>query len=42
MGTGNRAHVLAGIMISVFPILVVFLLAQRWIIQGTAITGLKG
>jgi multiple sugar transport system permease protein len=42
MGTGNRAHVLAGIMISVFPILVIFLLAQRWIIKGTAITGLKG
>jgi len=42
MGMGNRAHVLAGIMISVFPILVVFLLAQRWIIKGTAITGLKG
>ena len=42
MGTGNRAHVLAGIMISVFPILLVFLSAQRWIIQGTAVTGLKG
>ena len=42
MGTGNRAHVLAGIMISILPILVVFLLAQRWIIKGTAITGLKG
>ena len=42
MGTGNRAHVLAGIMISVLPILIVFLLAQRWIIKGTAITGLKG
>lgn len=42
MGTGNRAHVLAGIMISIFPILVFFLTAQRWIIKGTAITGLKG
>lgn len=42
MGTGNRAHVLAGIMISIFPILVVFLVAQRWIIKGTAVTGLKG
>jgi len=42
MGMGNRAHVLAGIMISILPILIVFLLAQRWIIKGTAITGLKG
>ena len=41
MGTGNRAHVLAGIMISIFPILVFFLLAQRFVIKGIAITGLK-
>lgn len=41
MGTGNRAHVLAGIMISIFPVLLVFLLAQRWVIRGIAVTGLK-
>ena len=42
MGTGNQSEVLAGIMISIFPILVVFLIAQRWIVQGAAITGMKG
>jgi multiple sugar transport system permease protein len=42
MGTGNRAQVLAGIMISVAPVLLFFLLAQRYIIQGIAVTGLKG
>ena len=42
MGTGNQSEVLAGIMISVFPILVFFLFAQRWIVQGAAITGMKG
>lgn len=42
MGTGNRAHVLAGIMISVAPVLAFFLFAQRYIIQGIAVTGLKG
>jgi len=42
MGTGNRAQVLAGIMISVAPVLIFFLLAQRYIIQGIAISGLKG
>jgi multiple sugar transport system permease protein len=42
MGTGNRAEILAGIMISVAPVLIFFLLAQRYIIQGIAITGLKG
>jgi len=42
MGSGNQSEVLAGIMISIFPILVVFLFAQRWIVQGAAITGMKG
>ena len=42
MGTGNRAHVLAGVMISIFPVLIFFLLAQRFVIRGIAMTGLKG
>ena len=42
MGSGNQSEVLAGIMISIFPIMVVFLLAQRWIVEGAAITGMKG
>jgi multiple sugar transport system permease protein len=42
MGTGNRAHVLAGVMISIFPTLLFFLLAQRFVIRGIALTGLKG
>ena len=42
MGSGNQSEVLAGIMISIFPILVVFLIAPRWIVQGAAITGMKG
>ena len=29
-------------MISIFPILAFFLLAQRWIVQGAALTGIKG
>lgn len=41
MGTGNQSEVLAGIMISILPILLIFLLAQRWIVQGAAISGLK-
>lgn len=42
MGSGNQSEVLAGIMISIFPILAFFLLAQRWIVQGAALTGIKG
>ncbi len=42
MGTGNRSQVLAGVMISIFPVLLFFLLAQRFVIRGIAVTGLKG
>ncbi len=42
MGMGNRAEVLAGIMISIFPVLLFFLVAQRFVIRGIALTGLKG
>lgn len=42
MGTGSRAHVLAGIFLSILPVLIFFLLAQRFVIRGIAVTGLKG
>ncbi|MCS7220317.1 MAG: carbohydrate ABC transporter permease [Anaerolineae bacterium] len=42
MGMGNRSHVLAGIMMSIVPVLIFFLLAQRFVIRGIALTGLKG
>lgn len=42
MGTGNRAHVLAAVMMSIFPTLLFFLVAQRFVIRGIALTGLKG
>jgi len=42
MGQGNRAHVLAAVMIGIFPVLALFLAAQRYVIQGIAVTGLKG
>lgn len=42
MGTGNRAHVLAAVMISILPVLLFFLTAQRFVIRGIAVTGLKG
>ena len=42
MGSGNRAHVLAAVMISLTPALIIFLVGQRFIIRGVAITGMKG
>jgi multiple sugar transport system permease protein len=41
MGQGNRAHVLAAVMIGVLPVLAFFLVGQRYVIQGIAVTGLK-
>jgi len=42
MGEGSLAHVLAAITMSILPALGVYLSAQRFIIQGIALTGLKG
>jgi multiple sugar transport system permease protein len=42
MGMGNRAHVLAGVMLSILPVLLFFLFAQKFVIQGIALTGIKG
>jgi multiple sugar transport system permease protein len=42
MGEGSRAHVLAAIMMSAVPVLALYLFAQRFVLQGIALTGLKG
>jgi multiple sugar transport system permease protein len=42
MGSGSRAEVLASIMLSILPVLIVFLFAQRYVLQGIALTGMKG
>jgi multiple sugar transport system permease protein len=38
----NPAHVLAAIMLSILPVLIVFLFSQRYVLSGIALTGLKG
>jgi multiple sugar transport system permease protein len=42
MGTGSVSVVLAGVVIALLPVLLVFILAQRYLIEGIAMTGLKG
>ena len=42
MGEGSRAHVLAAIMMSIVPVLLLYLFAQRFVLRGIALTGLKG
>jgi multiple sugar transport system permease protein len=41
-GTGSISVVLAGVSLSILPILLVFLFAQRYLIEGITLTGLKG
>jgi len=42
MGTGSISIVLAGIVISLIPVLVIFIIAQRFVIEGLMRGGLKG
>ena len=42
MGSGNASVVMAAVAIAILPVLVIFLLAQRWFITGVTRTGLKG
>jgi len=42
MGSGSRSEVLAAIMLSIVPVLTFFLIGQRYVVQGIALTGLKG
>jgi len=41
-GVGNASIILAGITIAFLPVLIAFLLAQRYLIEGITLTGLKG
>jgi multiple sugar transport system permease protein len=42
MGTGNVAAIMAGLSLAIIPILIIFVLAQRYLIEGITLTGLKG
>ena len=42
LGTGSLSVVLAGVVISMMPVLLIFIFAQRFVIEGIARTGVKG
>jgi multiple sugar transport system permease protein len=42
LGSGNPSVVMAAVTMTIMPVFIVFLLAQRWFIQGVTQTGLKG
>lgn len=42
MGSGNLSTVMAGVSLAVLPVILMFLFAQRYVIEGLTMTGLKG
>ena len=42
MGTGSISVVLAGVMLSLIPVLIVYIFGQRYLIEGLTMGGLKG
>ena len=42
LGVGNVAAIMAGVSMGIIPVLIVFLLAQRYLIEGITLTGIKG
>lgn len=42
LGVGNVAAIMAGVSMGILPVLLVFLLAQRYLIEGITLTGIKG
>ena len=42
LNSGNLAVLMAGVTMAIAPVLIFFLLAQRWFVQGIMNTGLKG
>jgi multiple sugar transport system permease protein len=42
LSSGNASVVMAAVAMTILPVLVVFLVAQRWIIQGVTQSGIKG
>jgi len=42
LGTGSVSVVLAGVVLSLIPVMVVYLVGQRYLIEGIAMGGLKG
>ena len=42
MGSGNLSAVMAGVTLATLPVIIVFLFAQRFFIEGLAMSGIKG
>ena len=41
MGSGNLSEIMAGVTLAMLPMMVIFLFAQRYFIEGIAMSGIK-
>lgn len=42
MGSGNLSAVMASVTLAILPVLIIFLIVQRFFIEGLALSGIKG
>ncbi len=42
LGTGSISVVLAGVVLSLIPVLIIFFIGQRYLIEGIMMGGIKG
>jgi multiple sugar transport system permease protein len=42
MGSGSQSEILAAIFMSILPVALIFIVAQRFVLQGIALSGIKG
>ncbi|MEO8397296.1 MAG: carbohydrate ABC transporter permease, partial [Chloroflexota bacterium] len=42
MGTGSISVVLAGIVLSTIPVVIIYLFGQRYLLEGLTVGGIKG
>jgi multiple sugar transport system permease protein len=42
MGTGSVSVVMAGVLLSLLPVLVIYMFGQKYLVEGLMVGGLKG
>ena len=42
MGSGNLSEMMSGVTLAILPVLIIFLVGQRYIVEGLTTTGIKG
>jgi multiple sugar transport system permease protein len=42
MNSGNASVVMAAVTMAIIPVLIVFIVAQRWIVEAISRSGIRG